>query len=309
MFDGLITSARAIVGAVLVVTSTLLHATVLLIHAAVKLVLPLPAARIALSRWLAAIGESWIGVNSWLVRHLAGTRIAVNAVDGLRHDGWYLVICNHQSWVDIPILQAVFNRRIPLLRFFLKQQLIWVPVLGLAWWALDFPFMKRYSKETLSRHPELRGKDIEATRRACAKYRSLPVSVMNFVEGTRFTADKHARQASPYANLLLPRAGGLAFVLEAMGDQLDSIIDVTLFYPRGTPDVLDLMAGRIGEMHAHVRNIPVPRGLLGGDYQNDAAFRERFQSWLNGLWGEKDRCLVAEAERSSGATDPAASSR
>ena len=309
MFDRCTAALRIALGFLLICTSTVLHATPLLALALLKFIVPVARVRSAISRLLVVLAESWIAVNSALIRSYARTRIHIDGLDGLHRNGRYLVICNHQSWVDIPMLQSMFNRRIPFLRFFLKSELIWVPVLGLAWWALDFPFMKRYSKEMLAQHPELRGKDLEATRKACAKYRDVPVSVTNFVEGTRFTPGKHARQQSPYEHLLLPRAGGLAFVLEAMGDQLDSIIDVTLFYPRGTPDVLDLMAGRIGEMHAHVRNIPVPRGLLGGDYQNDAAFRERFQSWLNGLWGEKDRCLVAEAERSSGATDPAASSR
>jgi len=191
----------------------------------------------------------------------------------------------HQSWVDIPVLQAVFNRRIPLLRFFLKQQLIWVPVLGLAWWALDFPFMKRYSKDVLTKRPELRGKDIEATRRACAKYRELPVAVMNFVEGTRFTPDKHVKQASPYRHLLLPRAGGIAFVLDAMGELIEAIVDVTIVYPAGKPSVADLFTGRVREVRVDVRVLPLP---ARGDYENDARHRQRFQAWLNALWQDKD---------------------
>ncbi len=293
MFDWLITPARAVTGSVLVVASTLLHATLLFALAAVKLVVPIAAWRSALSRVLAAIGESWIAVNSWLIRHLAGTRLGVDAIEGLRRDGWYLVVCNHQSWVDIPVLQAVFNRRIPLLRFFLKQQLAWVPVLGLAWWALDFPFMKRYSKETLARHPELRGKDIEATRRACAKYRTLPVSVMNFVEGTRFTADKHARQASPYRHLLLPRAGGIAFVLGAMDGLIEAVVDVTIAYPQGRPSVADLFCGRVREVRVAVRVLPPP---APGDYENDAASREAFQAWLNAVWADKDRAIERMSE-------------
>ncbi len=289
MLDGLIRAARAAIGSVLVVASTLLHATPLLALAAVKFVVPVPALRTALSHVLAGIGESWIAVNSWLIHHLAGTRVTVNAVDGLRADGTYLVICNHQSWVDIPILQAVFNRRIPLLRFFLKQELIWVPVLGLAWWALDFPFMKRFSKETLARRPDLRGKDIEATRRACAKYRGLPVSVMNFVEGTRFTVAKHARQAAPYRNLLLPRAGGIAFVLGAMKGLIEAVLDVTVAYPQGRPNVADLFCGRVREVRVEVRVLPVPDP---GDYENDAASRDAFQAWLNAVWSDKDDAIA-----------------
>ena len=276
---------RLVVGGVLVVASTLLHGTPLLALAVVKVLLPIATVRHLLTRILTRIAESWVGVNSVLMGSLGGTRIDAPSLDGLHRDGWYLVVCNHQSWVDIPVLQAVFNRRIPLLRFFLKQQLIWVPVLGLAWWALDFPFMKRYSKDVLTKRPELRGKDIEATRRACAKYRELPVAVMNFVEGTRFTPDKHVKQASPYRHLLLPRAGGIAFVLDAMGELIEAIVDVTIVYPAGKPSVADLFTGRVREVRVDVRVLPLP---ARGDYENDARHRQRFQTWLNALWQDKD---------------------
>lgn len=297
MMEGSRAVVRLVGGSLLILASTLVHATPLLALAVIKVVLPVAAPRRALSCALTAIAESWISVNSLLVRSLGGTRIRVNAVDGLRRDGWYLVICNHQSWVDIPVLQAVFNRRIPLLRFFLKQQLVWVPVLGLAWWALDFPFMKRYSKEVLEKHPQLRGKDIEATRRACAKYREQPVAVMNFVEGTRFTTEKHARQQAPYAHLLMPRAGGIAFVLGAMGELVEAIVDVTIVYPAGRPSLADLFTGRVREVRVDVRERPLPAGSRGGDYENDARYRESFQAWINGVWADKD----ATCRRLSGA--------
>src|SRR5688572_18155740 len=219
------------------------------------------------------MAESWIAGNGLLLRAFTRTRLEVEGREGLAREHWYLVVANHQSWVDILVLQDVFNRRIPFLKFFLKQELIWVPLLGLAWWALDFPFMRRYSRETLERRPELRGKDTEATRRACAKFASLPVSVMNFVEGTRFTPEKHAQQGSPHAHLLRPKAGGVAFVLDSMCGILRSVIDVTIAYPAGRPTLMDLIADRVPCVRVHVRELPIPAGLVGGDYENDAAFR------------------------------------
>lgn len=284
---------RIALGFLLIALNTLVHATPLLALALIKFIVPVAGIRRALSRVLIVLAESWISVNSALMVSLARVTIHVEGMNGLHRDGWYLVISNHQSWADIPVLQSIFNRRIPFLKFFLKSQLIWVPVLGLAWWALDFPFMKRYSKETLARHPELRGKDIEETRKACEKYRELPVSVMNFVEGTRFTLAKHARQKSPYQNLLLPRAGGVAFVLETMGELLNAVVDVTLVYPQGRPSVADLLAGRVRDVHAHVRSLPIPPELLHGNYESDADFRERFQAWLNAMWNDKDAHIAA----------------
>jgi 1-acyl-sn-glycerol-3-phosphate acyltransferase len=277
----------------LVALNVAVHASVLLLFAVIKALVPLAGFRRAVSRILVVIAEQWIAVNGLLFALVTRTRWIVEGMQGLRRDGWYLVVSNHQSWVDIPVLQKIFNRRIPFLKFFLKNQLKWVPVLGLAWWALDFPFMRRYSKETLQRHPELRGKDKQATRIACERFRDLPVSVMNFVEGTRFTPGKHQRQESPFKNLLRPRAGGTAFVLEAMGDILQSVVDVTIVYPGGVPTLVDLLANRVQEIRVRVRVLPIPADLLGCDYENDAQFRERFQTWINALWTDKDALIEA----------------
>jgi 1-acyl-sn-glycerol-3-phosphate acyltransferase len=292
MLASLIVYPRIALNASLIAINTVIHATPLLLLAVVKLVVPIHAFRVAVSRWLVLIAESWIWFNSTLMKVMAGVTVDVEGMQGLKPEGWYLVICNHQSWVDIPVLQKVFNRRIPFLKFFLKSELIWVPVLGLAWWALDFPFMNRYSKSVLKKHPELRGKDIEATRKACEKYRHLPVSVMNFVEGTRFTQEKHDRRNSPYENLLVPRAGGIAFVLDAMGNMLTAIVDVTVIYPAGRPGIADLLAGRIRKVIVKVDVLPVPAELLAGNYENDPGFRVRFQAWLNERWTAKDAAMI-----------------
>ena len=276
----------------LITLSTVLHVLPLLAVSLAKAVLPSARLRRASDPVLMAIAESWIGLNSWAVERFTPTRVDVVMDAQLRTDGHYLVLANHQSWVDIVVLQKVFNRRIPFMRFFLKRQLIWVPLLGMAWWALDFPFMGRYTPKQVARRPELAGRDIEATRRACEKFRSIPVSIVNFVEGTRFTPSKHARQGAPYRHLLKPKAGGVAFVLDAMGEGLHAILDVSIAYPDGRPSLADLLAGRVPCVRMHVRQRAIPPELLGGDYQNDRAFRVRFQQWMNGLWEEKDATLA-----------------
>jgi 1-acyl-sn-glycerol-3-phosphate acyltransferase len=171
-----------------IVSSTILHTLPLFLIAFLKWLVPIPAWRRGCAGVLVRIAESWIGVNAWLVEHATPTRLQVSGLESLRRDGHYLVLANHRSWVDIVAMQSAFNRRIPFLRFFLKRELIRVPLLGLAWWALDFPFMRRASRKELARDPSLAAADMEATRRACEKFRGIPVSIMNFVEGTRFTA-------------------------------------------------------------------------------------------------------------------------
>ncbi len=267
----------------------LLFWTIPLYLVALVRLLPVAWLRVRCDQALVRIAQNWIGGNNRVMRLTQDLRWDVEGIEGLKRRDWYLVLCNHQSWVDILVLQGVFNRRIPFLKFFLKRQLIWVPVLGFAWWALDFPFMQRHSREHLARHPEARSQDLEATRRACEHFRQHPTSVMNFVEGTRYTVHKHAAQASPYRHLLKPRAGGTAFVLGAMGGILHRILDVTIVYPGGAPSFWDLCSGRLRQVLVRVRALEVPGWTLRGDYQGDAEFRAQFQQWLDRLWGEKDR--------------------
>lgn len=286
----------------LIALNTLLHVGPLLLVALAKAVLPFDAMRRASNPLLTGIAASWIGFNNWMVDAFTHTRVVLTGDTQLRADGHYLVLANHQSWVDILVLQKAFNRRIPLMRFFLKRQLFWVPFLGLAWWALDFPFMGRYNRKQIARNPELAKRDIEATRRACEKFRDIPVAVMNFVEGTRFTPAKHDGQGSPYAHLLKPKSGGVAFVLDAMGDGLQGILDITLVYPAGIPSMLDLLADRIPEVRVLVRQRPIPVELASGDYQGDRAFRARFQQWMNSLWREKDEDIARLLQDARGET-------
>ncbi|MBI5792782.1 MAG: acyltransferase [Rhodocyclales bacterium] len=261
---------------------------ILLAFAIVRLVLPFKAVRLLIDPLLVAIAEAWIAGNSGWMALTQRTEWDVEGIAGLDPRNWYLVNSNHQSWADIFVLQHLFNRRIPLLKFFIKDQLKWVPVMGLAWWALDFPFMRRHSEEYLKLHPEMRGKDQAATRRACEKFALIPTSVMNFLEGTRFTPAKHAKQQSPYRHLLKPKAGGIALALNAMGDKFRAILDVTIVYPDGAPNFWDFLCGRLRRVIVRVQILPVPAHLMQGDYAADPATREAFAVWVRQLWRDKD---------------------
>lgn len=244
---------------------------------------------------LDACATTWIRCNNLNQKLTGPTQFNVSGADELKPNDWYLVIANHQSWVDILVLQRVFIGKLPFLKFFLKKELIWVPFLGLAWWALDFPFMQRFSKSYLAKRPHMKGKDMETTRKACLKFKSKPVSIMNFVEGTRFTDNKSARQVSPFANLLKPKAGGVAFVLNAMGEQLNKLIDVTIHYPDGVPSYWDFICGRVKSINITVNVHSIAQlfvdGVFAENYFQCPAQRVRFQAWLNELWIEKDRQL------------------
>lgn len=258
--------------------------------------IPIKPLRTAISHILDFFASSWINVNGVIERLLHPVKIALSGDTQFSTQEWYMVIANHQSWVDILILQRVFNRKIPFLKFFLKQELIYVPVLGIAWWALDFPFMRRYSTAQLKKNPKLRGKDIEITRQACAKFKAKPVSVMNFVEGTRFSANKHNKQNSPFQHLLKPKAGGMAFALSAMGDQIHKLVDVTIRYPDEIPSYWDYLTGKLPSVQVHIKVSDISPAMRG-DYMSDREFKISFQEQLNQLWLDKDHVLDQLAQQ------------
>ena len=277
-----------VLGTLLMVLNMLFWVPLLLVVAVVRLAVPIPAFRRLMAPVLASIVGAWVTCNSTGMALTQPTRWDVAGFEGLERDGWYMVSCNHQSWVDIVVLQRLLNGRIPLLKFFLKRELIWVPLMGLAWWALEFPFMRRHSEAYLRAHPDMRGRDHEATRRACAKFAEIPTSVMNFLEGTRFTVDKHASQNSPYKHLLKPKAGGMALALNAMGEKFRAVLDVTIVYPDGIPTLWDLLQGKVSRITVRARLLPIPRELIGADYSGDPAARVAFQTWVARIWQEKD---------------------
>ena len=256
--------------------------------AIVKLILRFPAPQRTITRWLMAMAENWIAVNALALRGSGSRHWQPQGAEDLHRRGWYLVLSNHQTWVDILVLQTTFNRRIPLLKFFIKQELVWFPLLGIGFWALDMPFMKRYSPSYLARHPEKRGKDLEATREACQKFRDTPTSVINFIEGTRFSEEKREARQSPFKHLLPPRAGGIAVAISSMGELFDAIVDVTLVYEGEPPKFWDMICGDRVSVTVDVRALPVDPELVSGDYENNREFRREVHRWLTKLWHDKD---------------------
>src|SRR5690606_19899320 len=89
--------------------NTVLHVVPLLVVALVKAALPFDRLRKASNRLLTGVAERWIGVNSWMLDRFLLTRVHVQEDAVLQADGHYLVLANHQSWVDIVVLQKVFN--------------------------------------------------------------------------------------------------------------------------------------------------------------------------------------------------------
>lgn len=257
-----------------------------------KLLVPVSAFRRACTENLFGIARYWGSFNQVVYRLLYPVAWDIDLRGALDPGRSYLLICNHQSIIDILLVFDQFHRRTPPLCFFLKRELMWVPVIGLACWAMEFPFMKRHSREQLARNPELKDEDLQTTRAFCERFRDQPITVVNFAEGTRFSESKRLAQPSPFRHLLRPKSAGLSFTLNAMGEQFDGVIDVTIAYrPSRFPIVWSFLIGEQSNLAMHIDVRPVPAELMRGDYQDDPEFRARFQSWVNGLWTRKDARL------------------
>lgn len=262
-----------------------------------RLLLPFGKPRRLANALVVEVASVWVsGLIGWM-RHILGIRFVVERDFDLTMNQWNLIVANHQSWIDIFALLHVTLRKLPILKFFIKRQLIWVPIAGVAWWALDYPFMSRHSREYLKKHPEKAGQDLETTRKACEKFSEQPTTVVNFLEGTRITPEKHAKQQSPYKHLLKPKAGGIAFAIQALGERFNTIIDTTIHYQGKAPNYWDMACGNVGTVTLKMRKIDIPKAFLTMDYVNNPEDKLAFQAWVTELWENKDKEMEALESR------------
>ncbi|MGF1742618.1 acyltransferase [Vibrio profundum] len=279
-----------ILNALLVILNTAVCSALICFAALLKVILPGARLQSYATRAANYMMWVWATVNAQILSLSNPVDWDIQGGEDLRKDGWYLMISNHLSWTDIVVLCCVFKDRMPMPKFFIKQQLLYVPLMGMACWALDMPFMRRYSREYLIRHPEKRGQDLATTRRSCAKFRHTPTTVVNYVEGTRFTPSKKKR-GGQYEYLLQPKSGGIAYTLAAMGDQFDCIVDVTLAYPENRAQPFqDMLMGKMSKIVVRTRMLPISEQVTG-DYFNDKPYKRQFQQWLSAVWQEKDQLL------------------
>lgn len=240
------------------------------------------------------LANSWINVNNHLIERVLPELkwdIQVDPALELTTQGRYLMICNHQSWVDTTVNQYIGLNRMPLTRFFTKWELIFIPLVGQAFKILGFPMMKRHSKAQIAKNPELKNRDIEEARKSCEQLLSQPFTLLNYVEGTRFTQAKHTAQKSPYKHLLKPKAGGLALALKILGKEVDALVDMTIVYDEKVPEYSEFWLGDVQQIAVNLRKIELPSWILDGDYENDREFRVQFHQWLQQVWRDKDELI------------------
>ena len=271
----------------LLVLNTVVWGTGVLSLALLKFLIPIAVVRHHLSVGMDWFAYRWCHCNRLIGQYVVGIKITRLGFERLSQNKTYFLAANHRSWNDLFALCAAFDGYLPPYKVFAKRQLMYIPLFGQILWALDFPMMKRHSKDAIAKNPKLKGEDIRIVRKKFEQFRGRQICVLNFLEGTRNKPHKHAAQGSPYTHLLKPKSGGLAFALKAMGKQRDVLLDINFLYPDGDGEFWELMTGRVPHVVVDVREIDVPEEMTTGDY-TDPEFRARFQVWLDGWWREKD---------------------
>ena len=234
------------------------------------------------------IGSKIVEIITASLQILHGLEWQFDIPEHLNTRTWYVAMSNHQSWADIFILLVAAHKRIPLLKFFMKKELAWIPFVFLANKTLNMPFVNRHSKKQLEKNPNLRFKDYENTLLACKRFLRSPSTIFSYAEGTRNNSTKHKAQNSPYKNLLIPRVGGIATALSAMPN-IDVLVDYSVVYKSDKRGAWAFLKGDMRDVKVSVKKYNIPEDLKNKNYSTDEEYRKNFKIWIEGIWEEKDK--------------------
>ena len=275
---------------------TLILALPIFLGALIRLILPVKPVLKSLDGLYQGIFWLWAHFLACEIALTNKTKWDIAGLEGLKVNKACMIISNHLSWADIVMLIVIFRGRIPITKFFLKHSLIYIPIIGQVCFALGMPFLRRYTRSEILKNPKLKTKDLDATRKACLSVIEHPSTLVNFVEGTRYTKAKAKAQKSPYQNLMPPKAASLAVALGIIGARLDCILNTTLQYPQndGGKVFIDLLKGRLHAVIARVEVIDAHtiQSELVGDYMSDKQFKRSFTKKLRDLWQAKDEQIA-----------------
>ena len=251
-------------------------------------IIPLKSFKIFLAKISNIIGDVTVYGLKLIMLLMHGKNITVINDQDFDENEWYMAMSNHQSWADIFILLTVANYKLPLLKFFMKKELWWIPFVFLANKTLNMPFVNRHTKKEIEKNPLLRTLDYENTLKSCKRFLRTPSTIFSYAEGTRFTNEKHIQQGSKYKNLLEPKIGGMATALSAMPN-INTLVDYTLVYKSKKRDAWSFAKGDMKHAKVLVSKYKIPESLKNKNYSIDKNYRDEFKNWIEGIWAEKDK--------------------
>ena len=251
-------------------------------------IIPLKSFKIFLAKISNIIGDVTVYGLKLIMLLMHGKNITIINDQDFDENEWYMAMSNHQSWADIFILLTTANYKLPLLKFFMKKELWWIPFVFLANKTLNMPFVNRHTKKEIEKNPSLRTQDYENTLKSCKRFLRTPSTIFSYAEGTRFTNEKHIQQDSKYKNLLEPKIGGMATALSAMPN-INTLVDYTLVYKSKKRDAWSFAKGDMKHAKVLVSKYKIPESLKNKNYSNDKNYRDEFKNWIEGIWAEKDK--------------------
>lgn len=261
---------------------TLIGCILVYLLALAQLLCPIPRWRKQLRGANDEVITAWVLLNEQMCRVFRWIRIETNLSDTLApRNNWWLIVSNHQSWADIVIVQIVLRKLAPPIKFFTKRELIWVPFLGFGLWLLRFPYVRRGKREPTQSRQQLHKKNRHELQRAAVQFHERPISLLLFLEGTRHTPKKHANQAPSFRYLLRPKLGGLAFSLEALANEVNHLVNVTINYRGKVPGFWNFVCGRCTQVDVLVETIPITETL-----------KKDLNGEVTKMWRAKDEVLA-----------------
>ena len=256
----------------------------LTILSALRILVPGGAFKMAIYRGMCWIYGAAVVVDNCLLKQILQIDIRITEQVVSMPSQQQLVLCNHRSWFDILILQAVFVPRGEILKFLIKKELVYVPIVGWICLALGFPRLTRASDA------KSREQDLQEIRKGMLKLSDEPAAILVFAEGSRFSEAKRAQSGSPYNNLLKPRPAGLDTMIKCV-PQDTAIIDVTLVYPDQPSNFWSCLSGNLGSVLVDIKSFRLSE-VAAGDVTE----------WLNDRWLVKDQLLTSLLQKDNQAS-------
>ena len=268
--------ALSTLSATWVITNLLVWLSLLILALPALLVLKPLGREQVLEPWIRWVYRSAVQIDSiWMLRVV---RIQLEVKGEIPSHPSPIVIVNHQSWFDIPIVQEIISARGPRLTFLVKRSLVWVPVIGWICMLLGFPRLRRTGLL------EDRALDLNAVSQAAKQGVAARHALLIFAEGTRFTPKKRSDQDSPFDHLLRPRVGGFAAACQNFPEGTP-IIDLSIYYD-GSSHFWRCLGGATKVIRVNVSTHSLDQ-MMSAD------------TFLNERWRTKDRWLESQLDAGS----------
>jgi 1-acyl-sn-glycerol-3-phosphate acyltransferase len=255
-----------------VTANLLLGFAVLLPISIISWLIPLPA----VSRCCTVTADHIYGIavklDTFWMQHILGIELVIKGKTNTHQSP--VVMCNHQSWFDIPLVQHVITGNGPIIKFLVKREIVWIPVIGWICLVLNFPRLRRGKNNGTGES------DFSIIRKASKGHGNDSGALLIFPEGTRFSEAKKVKQKTLYHHLLKPKAGGLRMIKQhASADT--NLVDITINYHQKNVHIWNCLRADPAKItitieHYNLKEI------------------DDIETWLNNRWLEKDKLLFGE---------------